>query len=84
MQTSDLNREAKHRLREDGTDSAARMALASHPVVLKVLLSILGSGLIAIVGPVTWNTVAHVSFLSIQIVLELGRLGLAAIQIFGT
>jgi len=84
MQTSDRNMEAKHRLRAEGTDSTTRMSLASHPVVLKLLLSILGSGLIVIVGPVTWNTVAYVSLISIQILLEVGRLGLAAFQIFGT
>jgi hypothetical protein len=60
------------------------VALASRPVVLKLLLWIFGSGLLVAAGPVTVRTVADASLISIQILLDLGRLGLAAFQIFGT
>jgi len=60
------------------------VALAPRPVVRKLLLSILGSSLLVIVGPSILHTAAHVSLISIQILLEVGKLGLAAFQIFGT
>jgi hypothetical protein len=84
MQTSDRNPETKRGLLEEQTDPATCVALVPRPVVPRLLLSILGSGLLVIVGPSILRTVAHVSLLSIQILLEVGRLGLAAFQIFGT
>ncbi len=83
MQTSDRNRETKHDLPGERRDSATRMALAPRRVASKLLLSILGCGALVIAGPTTLRTMAHVSLISIQILLELGRLGLAACQIFG-
>ena len=83
MQTSDRNIETRHGLPAERTDSGTRLALASHWVSWRLVLSILGSGLLVIAGPTTLRMIAHVSLISIQIVLELGRLGLAAFQIFG-
>jgi hypothetical protein len=50
---------------------------------LPPLLSIFGVGLLVGIGPVVLNTIAHASFLSIQIFLRLCQLGLTICQIFG-
>jgi hypothetical protein len=62
---------------------AVHTTLASRPTVIKLLFSILGSGLLAVAGPMISCTVTQVSLVSIQILLELGRLGLATLQTFG-
>ena len=82
MQTSDRSMPTNHGLLEEGAHFATSVALASHRVVARLLLSILGSGLI-VVGPATLRTVADASLVSIQILVGLGKLGFAAFQIFG-
>jgi hypothetical protein len=56
---------------------------ASRPTAIKLLFSILGSGLLVAAGPMISRTVTHIGLISIQILLELGRLGLATFQTFG-
>ena len=82
MQTLNRNIPTNPGVLEEGAHFATDVALASHRVVVRLLLSILGSALI-VVGPATLRTIGDASLVSIQILLRLGKLGLTALQIFG-
>jgi hypothetical protein len=45
---------------------------------------ILGAGILAAAGPAVLNTVEQVTLASLQLLLEIARLGLVAYQVFGT
>ena len=80
MQTFDRNVQTRHSP-EGRTDSATRVAFASHGAFSKLLSPILVSSLLLIAGPVVLPAIAQASLISIQILLQLGRLGLAAFQV---
>jgi len=68
---------------DDGRNFASRGAIASGPIAIKLWFLILGSGLLTGAGPMISRTVTHVGLISIQILLELSRLGLTTFQAFG-
>jgi hypothetical protein len=80
-----LNREsqATHCFRAPHPCSTAPKALPHPRMVLQPLLAILGSAILATIGPVALQTVAQVSLVLIQVFLGLCQLGLAAFNIFG-
>jgi hypothetical protein len=52
------------------------------PTIIKLLFAVLGSGVLVVAGPTVSHTVTHV-VISLQILLEVGRLALATFQVFG-
>jgi hypothetical protein len=72
-----------NRSSDERRNFAVPTTLASRPTMIKLLFSILGSGVLVVAGPMISCTVTHVSLVSIQILLELGRLCLATFQTFG-
>jgi hypothetical protein len=54
------------------------------PTVSNRLLVLLGSGLVVVTGPAILGAVLEASLAAIQLLLEIGRVGLIAYQIFGS
>jgi hypothetical protein len=83
MQTSSRNLKKKNGSANERTNFAGGKVLASRPRIIKLLLAILGSGVLAVAGPTISHTVTHLGLVSLQIVLQVGRLALATFQVFG-
>ncbi len=83
MQTLNRNLETRNASSNERKSSAGDRVVASQPTTVKLLFAVIGSGVLAVAGPTVSHTVTHVGLISLQILLELGRLGLAAFQIFG-
>jgi hypothetical protein len=82
MQLVDRNTDTAYVL--PGTQTAARCAAYhSEAVSSQRLLVILGTGLLAIAGPAVLDTLAQATSASAQVLLEIGRFGLVAYQVFG-
>jgi hypothetical protein len=79
MQTSDCNLET----RNGSANVAAGRVFASEPTIVKLLFAIVGSGVLAVAGPTISYTVTHLGLISLQILLQVGRLVLATFQVFG-
>ena len=82
MQLSDCNRYITGDSLAAELEGTERTCLRA-PVVANRLLTILACGSLAALGPVILDAVEQVSVLSLQILLEICRLGLVALQIFG-
>jgi hypothetical protein len=63
--------------------AAGRPGVGSEGAHPQRLSAILGASLFAIAGPTVLNTIATASFVSLQVLLEIGRFGAVAYQIFG-
>jgi hypothetical protein len=63
--------------------AAGRLGVGSQGAHPQRLSAVLGASLFAIAGPAVLNTIAAASFVSLQVLLEIGRFGAVAYQIFG-
>jgi hypothetical protein len=82
MQLSDCNRHITMDSLAAERESTERTCLRP-PVVSDRLLAILACGSLAALGPVILDAIEQASVLSLQILLEICRFGLVALQIFG-
>ena len=82
MQLSDNNRHITMDLLAAELESPERTCLRP-PVVSNRLLAILACGSLAALGPVILDAIGQATVLSLQILLEICRFGLVALEIFG-
>jgi len=82
MQLTDHNTDTTYILPGSQT-AATRAAYHSGAVSSERLLVILGTGLLAIAGPSVLDALAQATSASALFLLDIGRIGLVAYQIFG-
>jgi hypothetical protein len=85
MQRADCNRHMTHACGSRTTDRAQHNRLRRFLPIIQSrrLLAILGVATAALLGPILLNAIARITFVSLQILVEIRHLAVVALRIFG-